>query len=66
MSPSRTDQDLLRLLESKSPEELTVAELHWLRQRLRHSESLRQTLFEQLQMETYLATALGRINLTPE
>ena len=30
------------------------------------SESLRQTLFEHLQMESYLTAALGRINLTPE
>lgn len=61
-----TDAELLELLERKSPEQLTVAEIHWLRQRLQQSESLRQSLRDRRQMETYLSAALARIHVTPE
>jgi hypothetical protein len=37
-----------------------------LRQRLAESPELRELLLTQLQMETYLTTALGRVNLSPQ
>lgn len=61
-----TDDELLALVQIKSPEELTVEETDQLRQRLRESESLRTALFETLQMESYLAAALGPVDLKPE
>lgn len=61
-----TDDELLALVQTKSPEELTVEETTQLRQRLRESESLRTALFETLQMEAYLSAALGPVDLKPE
>src|SRR5690349_6551309 len=61
-----TDDELLALVQTKSPEELTVEETTQLRQRLRESETLRTALFETLQMEAYLAAALGPVDLKPE
>lgn len=61
-----TDDELLALVQTKSPEELTEEETAQLRQRLRESESLRTALFETLQMESYLAAALGPIDLRSE
>src|SRR3954447_5691566 len=61
-----TDDELLALVQTRSPEELTVEEAAQLRQRLTESEQLRTALFETLQMESYLAAALGPIDLKPE
>jgi outer membrane protein assembly factor BamB len=61
-----TDAELLELVQSKSPEELTPAETALLRRRLSESEELRTALFETLQMEAYLAAALGPVDLKPE
>ena len=51
--------------QAKSPEELSLEEIELLRTRLAESSELREALFGQMQMEGYLATALGRINLSP-
>jgi len=61
-----TDDELLALVQSKSPEELTPQEVAQLRNRLAESEELRTALFETLQMESYLATVLGPVQLKPE
>ncbi|HEX5105866.1 MAG TPA: hypothetical protein VFV87_18740, partial [Pirellulaceae bacterium] len=61
-----TDQQLVELLEHKTPEELTPEEVELLRSRLDESAELRERLMNQLQMETYLATALARVEITPE
>jgi outer membrane protein assembly factor BamB len=60
------DVELLKLLEEKTPEELTLQELDFLKQRLADSVPLREALLGRLQMEAYLAAALGRIQLSPE
>ena len=60
-----TDQELLAILAEKTPDELTEGEIHLLRQRLLESAELRDALLGQLQMDTYLATALARINFSP-
>jgi len=61
-----SDEELIRLLEQKTPEELTLQELDYLKQRLADSAPLREALLGQLQMESYLAAALGRIQLSPQ
>lgn len=61
-----TDDQLLELLDQKTPEELTLEEIDVLRQRLIESPALRETLLTQVQMETYLTTALSRVNLSPQ
>ncbi|HZN33332.1 MAG TPA: hypothetical protein VFB80_05910, partial [Pirellulaceae bacterium] len=61
-----TDAELIALLEQKTPDELSLDEIDLLRRRLAESEELRQTLLGQLQMETYLAEALSRVDLSPD
>lgn len=56
-----TDPELIQLVQDKAPEELSVAEIELLRERLRHSPELRETLLEQLHMEEYVSRALGRV-----
>ena len=58
------DTQLIQLLQDKTPEELTVDEIQLLRNRLAESDELRQQLFQQLEMEEYLAAALGRMNVS--
>src|SRR5688500_12706148 len=54
-----TDQELIDLLAQKAPEELSPEEIDLLRARLAESAELREVLLGQLQMESYLAAALG-------
>jgi hypothetical protein len=61
-----TDNELVQLLEQKTPDELSLEEIDLLRQRLAESDELRELLLTQLQMETYLTTALSRVNLSPQ
>ena len=58
------DDQLIQLLQDKTPEELSVEEIELLQSRLAESDQLRQALFQQLEMEEYLATALGRVNVS--
>ncbi len=59
-----TDEQLLDLIETKTPEELTLAEIEQLRQRLTESPMLRAALSVRIEMEQYLAAALGRVNVS--
>ncbi|MGH8631549.1 MAG: hypothetical protein ACREU7_12420, partial [Burkholderiales bacterium] len=61
-----TDPELLALLAEKTPDELTEQQIELLRRRLTESAELREALFSQVQMEAYLATALGRINFSTQ
>lgn len=54
-----TDEELLQLVQSKMPEDLSPDEVASLRRGIVESESLRKALFETLQMESYLSAALG-------
>ena len=54
-----TDEQLLALLEQKAPEELTPEEIDILRTRLQESPAIREALAGQLEIDTYLATALA-------
>ena len=53
-----TDQELLQLLEDKSPQELSLDELRLLKQRLAESPALRDALAGQLGIDGNLAAAL--------
>jgi hypothetical protein len=61
-----TDQELLAVLAEKTPDELTEAEIDLLRRRLTESAVLREALLSQVQMETYLASALARVNFSTQ
>ncbi len=61
-----TDQELLALVQAKTPDELSLEEIDLLRARLAESTELREALFGQMQMEGYLAEALGRVQFTPQ
>jgi hypothetical protein len=61
-----TDAELLQLLHSKLPEELSPAELQLLKSRLRESDTLRQALLEDLRFEAHFAAAMGDFQLNPE
>ena len=59
-----TDQELLAALAEKTPDELSEEEISYLRRRLSESSELREALLSQVQMESYLAAALGRVNFS--
>ena len=61
-----TDQELLQLLEDKSPQDLSLDELRLLKQRLAESPALRDALAGQLGIDGNLAAALGRVDVSPE
>src|SRR4051812_41771029 len=54
-----TDQELIELVQTKAPEELTLAEIDQLRRRLPHSAELQEAFSSRLEMDRYLADALG-------
>jgi len=59
-----TGQELIELVQSKTPDELTLEEIEQLHASLAESPELQQVLFDQLQMEQYLADVLGRIDVS--
>lgn len=59
-----TDEELLALLDRKTPEELTAGEIEMLRARLSESPQVREALAARLRLEADLAAALGRVNLS--
>jgi outer membrane protein assembly factor BamB len=59
-----TDDELLRLIQERSAEEWTPAELDALRQHWPHAPELRQAFAERLHLETQLATALANVEVT--
>src|SRR5438552_2134277 len=61
-----TDAELIELVETRIPQELTAAEVAELGQRLTESPALQQALAEHLEMERYLADALGRVAVPPD
>src|SRR6516225_2557831 len=56
-----TDSELIQLVQEKAPEELSFDEVELLRERLKFSAELRETLIGQLHMEEYISRALGRV-----
>jgi outer membrane protein assembly factor BamB len=59
-----TDEQLIELIETKPPEDLSAFEIDQLRRRLAESPLLRAALSTRLEMEQYLAAALGRVDVS--
>ncbi len=61
-----TDKELVELVETTMPEELTLEQIELIRQRLRESPALRDALAGQLQMDQYLAALIGNFEVSPD
>jgi len=59
-----TDPDLIRLIQERSPEEWTPAELAELKVRCAEAPDVRQALAERLQFDTHLAGSLADLAIT--
>jgi len=60
------DEELLKLVEEKLPEELTPQQIELLRARLADSPELQQRLASHLQLEQYLSASLGKAGVTAD
>ncbi|PHS00920.1 MAG: hypothetical protein COA78_23375 [Blastopirellula sp.] len=61
-----TDEELIKLVQNKTPADLTFDEISLLRLRLIESAELRSVLLDQPEMEQYLHEALGRAGFTAD
>lgn len=61
-----TDAELIKLLESKLPQELTAAEVALVRARLQSSPGVQKALRDRLLIDESLNQVLGEIHLEPE
>jgi outer membrane protein assembly factor BamB len=61
-----TDEELLQLVDTKSPGELSLDEIQALRTRLAESAELRTEFSSRLRLQTFLAEVLARIDLAPD
>jgi outer membrane protein assembly factor BamB len=66
MGGTMTDAELIELVQTKTPPELTSDEVSALGERLKESPALQQALGEHLEMERYLADVLGGVRISPE
>ncbi len=61
-----TDKDIITLVESKLPQELSLEEIELIRQRMQVSPTVRRALAAQLEMNQYLAGLIGKVEFSPE
>ncbi len=61
-----TDSELIQLLETKLPQELTAAEVALVRARLQSSPGIQKALRDRLLIDESLNLVLGEIHLEPE
>ena len=61
-----TDKELIALVESKLPQELSLEEIDLIRRRMRASPTVRRALAAQLELDQYLAGLIGKAELSPE
>src|SRR5687767_9410512 len=61
-----TDSELIQLLETKLPQELTAAEVALVRSRLPNSPGLQKALRDRLLIDESLNQVLGEVHLEPE
>jgi outer membrane protein assembly factor BamB len=61
-----TDKELIALVESKLPQELSLDEIDLLRRRMRASPTVRRALASQVELDQYLASLIGSADLSPE
>ena len=59
-----TNDELIQLVQQKTPDELTPAEIKLLRSRVRDSKELREAVADNLQIETFLFQTLGQVSLS--
>ena len=65
-SPNMTDKEIIALVESKLPQELSLEEIELIRQRIQASPSVRRALAAQLEMNQYLAGLFGKVEFSAE
>src|SRR5437016_11641332 len=61
-----TDKELIALVESKLPQELSLEEIDLVRRRMRASPTVRRALAAQVELDQYLAGLIGKVELSPE
>jgi hypothetical protein len=61
-----TDKEIIALVESKLPQELSLDEIDVIRQRMRASPTVRHALAAQLELDQYLAGLIGKVEMSPE
>ncbi|HEV3415534.1 MAG TPA: hypothetical protein VG056_01920, partial [Pirellulales bacterium] len=61
-----TDNEIISLVESKLPQELSLEEIDLIRRRMRASPTVRRALAAQLELDQYLAGLIGKIDLSPD
>ena len=66
MTEPLTDEQLILLIQEKTPEELSERELNLLRERLRTSATVQEALLGQVHFESYMNTVLGQVQISPE
>ncbi len=59
-----TDKELIALVESRLPQELSLEELELIQRRLRESPAVREALAGQLELNEYLATVISPVELS--
>lgn len=59
-----TDAELIELVESRMPQDLSAGEIAELRERLKSSPPLQSVLLEHLQFEQYLGEGLGHVQVS--
>jgi hypothetical protein len=55
----KTDGELIRIVEEKAPEDLTIEEIRLIRRRLRRSPALREALARRIEIEGVLSGGIG-------
>jgi outer membrane protein assembly factor BamB len=61
-----TDKELIALIESKLPQELSLEEMEMLHRRLRESPGVREAFVGQLELSEYLATVICPVELSAD
>jgi outer membrane protein assembly factor BamB len=61
-----TDKELIALVESKLPQEMSLEELELIQRRLQESPAVREALAGQLELNEYLATVISPVELSAD
>jgi len=61
-----TDKELIALVESRLPQELSLEELELIQRRLQESPAVREALAGQLELNEYLATVISPVELSAD
>ncbi len=61
-----TDAELLELVQTKLPQELSGEEIALLRERIRHNPEFRQSVAEHLELERYLGDSFAKVKFSAD